>query len=176
MVDIGLRRLTKLTWGVVLIIWALNCQVSKSVWESSNAEIATKQHTYTSEITKSELNEFMKLWPQFKDLGLAEDLVVSYKVEKPSKFVDWKSKVWFVYNRWDVDRFFYVQERANALLQTLKVRRDARLIMDMLEDRNEQIARQMYAVQEKRSLAGEDSKGELMLVAENEDALKKLFN
>lgn len=103
------NRKKRLIWvGVCLLLLfsVFKCQISESVWERSNAEILAKKQNYKAEISKEELDDFIRLWPQFKELGLADDLIVSYEVDRPSKFIDWKSKIWFVYHKWDADRFF----------------------------------------------------------------------
>ena len=81
-----------------------------------------------------------------------------------------------MYHKWDADRFFYVQQRTAALLFALNVRRDAVALMDMLYDRPEQVAQQMFEVQELRSKVGDEDLNELKLVESREAILKKLFN
>ena len=176
MVILNRRRWLILTLFACLIVFVLKCQVSEPGWERSNIEISLKQQNYTAEITAEELDEFIKLWPQFKELGFADDLIVSYRIDRPSKFIDWKSKIWFVYHKWDADRFFYVQQRTAALLFALNVRRDAVALMDMLYDRPEQVAQQMFEVQELRSKVGDEDLNDLKLVESREAILKKLFN
>ena len=217
MVILNRRRWLILTLFACLIVFVLKCQVSEPGWERSNIEISLKQQNYTAEITAEELDEFIKLWPQFKELGFADDLIVSYRIDRPSKFIDWKSKIWFVYHKWDVDVSGYngighsplhgdyglyksanlsgisgngdggtdkyvwwtdkkLYDRTAALLFALNVRRDAVALMDMLYDRPEQVAQQMFEVQELRSKVGDEDLNELKLVESREAILKKLFN
>ena len=76
MVILNRRRWLILTLFACLIVFVLKCQVSEPGWERSNIEISLKQQNYTAEITAEELDEFIKLWPQFKELGFADDLIV----------------------------------------------------------------------------------------------------
>lgn len=172
------NRKKRLIWGgvcLLLLFSVFKCQISESVWERSNAEILAKKQNYKAEISKEELDDFIRLWPQFKELGLADDLIVSYEVDRPSKFIDWKSKIWFVYHKWDADRFFYVQQRTTALLYILSVRRNAKALVTQLQNRENEASKQMLAIQEQRSRIGEEDLPELSLVAEKENVLKKLF-
>lgn len=85
------NRKKRLIWGgvcLLLLFSVFKCQISESVWERSNAEILAKKQNYKAEISKEELDDFIRLWPQFKELGLADDLIVSYEVDRPSKFID----------------------------------------------------------------------------------------
>lgn len=86
-----------------------------------------------------------------------------------------KSKIWFVYHKWDADRFFYVQQRTTALLYILSVRRNAKALVTQLQNREDEASKQMLAIQEQRSRIGEEDLPELSLVAEKENVLKKLF-
>lgn len=164
-----------LTLCVCLFLLVLQCHVTELIWDRSRAEILTKQQSYTVAVTAEELEDFIKIWPQYKELGFADDLIVSYKINRPSKFLDWKSKVWFVYHRWDADRFFYVQQRIAALLYTLSVRRNAESLITMLKNRPEPVAKQMLEIQRQRSLSGQNELSELKLVEGKETILKKLF-
>lgn len=170
------HRILWLVIGICLILYITKCQVTETAWERSNLEILTKQQSYKAEITEEELDDFIRLWPQYEELGFDDGFVVSYQVERPSQLLDWKSKVWFVYHKWDADRFFYVQQRISALLYTLNIRRNAKALIRQLKEREDtSIVRQMMKVQKQRSKAGEGNKTELQLVAAREEVLKKLF-
>ena len=175
MVISGNKRLMLLVLCVCLILSVLKCQVAELGWDRFKEEIAVKQQGYTEKISAEELDDFISLGTQFKELGWADDLMVSYKISRPSKFMDWKSKMWFVYHKWDADRFFYVQQRLSALLYTLSVRRNAEALITMLQDRTEPVAKQMLEIQKQRSLSGQEDLDELKLVESKEEVLKKLF-
>ena len=170
------KRLAWFVVGIFLILYVVRCQVTETVWNQANLEIAAKQQNYTAEITENELNSFIKLYPQYKELGFDNGFTISYQTTNPSKWLDWKSKIWFVYHQWDADRFFYVQQRISALLFTLNIRRNAKALIKQLKTRPESSAvRQMLELQRQRSKAGEGNKTELQLVAAREEVLKKLF-
>ena len=175
MVISGNKRLMMLVLCVCLIFSVLKCQVAELGWERFKEEIAEKQQKYTEKISAEELDDFISSWAQFKKLGWADDLMVSYKISSPSKFMDWKIKIWFVYHKWDADRFFYVQQRLSALLYTLSVRRHAEELISMLQNRTDSVAKQMLEIQKQRSLSGQEDLDELNLVESKEEVLKKLF-
>ena len=170
------KRLAWLIIGIILILYVAKCQVTETVWKQANREISAKQQDYTTEITETELNDFIKLFPQYKELGFDDGLTVSYQVARPSKWLDWKSKIWFVYHQWDADRFFYVQQRIAALLFTLSIRRNAKALIKQLAAWPESSAvQQMLELQKQRSEAGEGGVTELQLIEQKEEILKKLF-
>ena len=170
------KRLFWLMICIFLIFYVSKCQVTETVWERANLEIIAKQQNYKAEITAAELDDFIRLWPQYKQLKLNSGLVVSYQVEKPSDLLDWKSKVWFVYHRWDADRFFYVQQRIAALLYTLSTQRNAEALLRQLRERKKSsIVKQMIEVQEQRRKSGDGYQSELDLIAARESVLKELF-
>lgn len=170
------KRLFWLMICIFLIIQVSKCQVTETIWNRANLEIIAKQQNYKAEITASELDDFIRLWPQYKQLKLNNGLIVSYHVKKTSDLLDWKSKIWFVYHRWDADRFFYVQQRIAALLYTLNTRRDAEALLRQLRGRKKSsIVKQMIEVQELRRKSGDGYQSELDLIAARENVLKKLF-
>ena len=175
MVKRNQQRFILLTCGVLLILAVLRCQITEPVWKQSEREISYKQQKYTDVITREELNDFIRLWPQFKELGMADDMIVSYRIDRPSKFIDWKTKVWFVYHRWDADRFFYVQQRLISLLHTLGARRNAQALLSQLEGRDDEISKSMIDLQKKRMNTGHDDEAELRMVEQKEKILKKMF-
>ena len=176
MVITGWKRLFWLMICIFLIIQVSKCQVTETIWNRANLEIIAKQQNYKAEITASELDDFIRLWPQYKQLKLNNGLIVSYHVKKTSDLLDWKSKIWFVYHRWDADRFFYVQQRIAALLYTLSTRRDAEALLRQLRGRKKSsIVKQMIEVQELRRKSGDGYQSELDLIAARENVLKKLF-
>lgn len=172
----NLNKLMYLVLCGVLIVGVLKCQISESGWDRSVKEISLKQQHYRVEITAAELDSFIKLWPQFKKLGFADDLIVSYQIERPSKFVDWKTKIWFVYHKWDADRFFYVQQRIASLLHTIGVRRNAKALIKLLENREDEVSKSMIDLQKKRYDAEQIDLNELNLVLAKETVLKELFD
>jgi len=175
MVEAKLLRFTMLSVCIALLALVLKCQMPESGWQRSVAEIARKQQNYRAVVTSEEINSFILLWPQFKELGFADNLVVSYRIDRPSKFLNWQTKMWFVYHKWDADRFFYVQQRLAYLLYMLKVRRNAKSIISQLEERKSKLALSMIDLHQKRMEINDSNDAELALVEQNEQTLRKLF-
>ena len=59
------HRILWLVIGICLILYITKCQVTETAWERSNLEILTKQQSYKAEITEEELDDFIRLWPQY---------------------------------------------------------------------------------------------------------------
>ena len=76
MVISGNKRLMLLVLCVCLILSVLKCQVAELGWDRFKEEIAVKQQGYTEKISAEELDDFISLWTQFKELGWADDLMV----------------------------------------------------------------------------------------------------
>ena len=64
------KRLFWLMICIFLIIQVSKCQVTETIWNRANLEIIAKQQNYKAEITASELDDFIRLWPQYKQLKL----------------------------------------------------------------------------------------------------------
>ncbi len=172
---INLRRIMFVVLGILSIILILKCQITETTWQRSNKEIELKKQGYKTELSQEEINAFIRVWPEFKKLGFADDLIVSYKIDSPSKFIDWKTQIWFVYHKWDADRFFYVQQRLVSLLHSLGVKRNAHALIAHLEKRNDDLSKDMILLQKRRIEAEEGTSKELEMVAEKETVLRKMF-
>jgi hypothetical protein len=137
--------------------------------------MARKRAAYELEITPAEISAFVRLWPEFKQLGLDKDFNVSYMVLLPSEAADWKRKLWFRYHQWDADRFFYVQQRIGYLLQAIEIRRDAQNILDSLSGRYDELSEQLCELQRLRIKSATMSFAEMLAVSSREEQLRELL-
>lgn len=175
MVKNGVSRTIYFVFGLLAIIWIVNINLTKTSWEKSKEAMAKKSSSYSVEITEEELREFMKFWPEFKQIGLFSKKETSYSPLKPSQTVNWIMRFWFVYHRLDADRFFYVQQRLIYLLQAMEVQRNAQNIIDQLEDREDELSLQMIELQNSRIKAQNLAFNELIMVSAHEEELRELF-
>ncbi|MBR1825198.1 MAG: hypothetical protein IJ770_01255 [Alphaproteobacteria bacterium] len=177
MVKQGLGRTMFLLIGLVLIFAILRCQIWENPADRLNRIMAQKRAQYTIDIHAKELDEFLKLLPEYKKFGFDKDFYVPYLDVLPSGALDWKKRIWFLYHHWDANRFYYVQQRLIYLLQALEIRRDAQAIIDLVLSKEEidDVAEQMIELQKQRIKAAEMSFSELILISAREKELKKLL-
>ena len=177
MVKQGLGQTMCFLICLVLIFAVLRFQIGENPTDRYSQIMTQKRAQYTIEIHAKELNEFVKLFPEYKKLGFDKDFYVPYLDTLPSGALDWKKKIWFMYHHWDADRFYYVQQRLIYLLQALEIRRDAQAIIDLVMSENEidKVSEQMIALQQQRIKAAEMSFSELILISAREKELRKLL-
>lgn len=175
MVKVNLRRTAYFLLCLLLIIFVCRLELVHTAWEKAGEALSAKRTWYSSELSAKEIQSFMRLWPEFNELKLSGDKNISYLAELPSQSVNWKAKVWFTYNQWDIDRFFYVQQRLIYLLQAVEIRRNALGIIAQLEGREDELAQQMIQLQEDRIRGQEMAFKELLIVSAKEKELKELF-
>ena len=160
---------------VIAIILVCRCQLGESPMAQYERIMGQKRASYGVEITPAEVSSFMRLWPEFKKLGLDKDFNIWYLTALPSEAADWKRKLWFRYHHWDANRFFYVQQRIGYLLQAIEIRRDAQNILDDLADRKDALSEQLKELQRMRIKAATMSFSELMSVSSRENQLRELL-
>ncbi|MBP1532107.1 MAG: hypothetical protein ILA52_01240 [Alphaproteobacteria bacterium] len=176
MVKINLKRIMFLMLGLLLISLVLKCSVFHSYWDIAADKIMAKRMQYNVSVTADELEEFAKLWPQYKEFTETQNnFISSYSPELPSRAISWRERVWFRYHSCDIDRFFYVQQRIDYLLHALDIRRDAQAILDELPNSNDEVTMQMIDLQKRRIAAADMSFSELILVTANEEKLRELL-
>ncbi|MBR1601290.1 MAG: hypothetical protein IJ677_06900 [Alphaproteobacteria bacterium] len=173
MVKHNFKQHLPLILGVLAIITVVKCQVVETSWHRADGIMSEKRSNYREQISADELNEFMKRWPEFNELGLLKDIDLSRM--KVSETLSWKMRWWFVYRHWDAERFFYVYSRLLKLMEELKVRREAESIIKHLSSRKDDLALQMIKLQKKRIRAQGMSANELLLVSSHEKELNKMF-
>ena len=175
MVERGLKETMLFVLGIVAIIFVFRFQLGELPAEHYERIMSRKRATYGMEITPAEVSSFVKLWPEFKKLGMSKDFNISYLVVPPEEAVDWKHKLWFRYHYWDVNRFFYVQQRISYLLQAIQIRRDAQNILDDMDGRNDALSRQLKELQRLRIKAASMSFSELVAVSSREKLLREIL-
>jgi len=175
MVRSKILRCLFLVWSAVFIIFILQCHISETVWFSSQKELREQKKYYTAEISAKELDTFIRYWPEYNKLALAQDMNISYKTELPSRFSDWKTRMWFVYHHLDINRFFYVQQRVISLLRTIETRRRAEALIEEFAASKKKIAIEMVDLQKKILKAEKIDDIEFLIVSAREEKLKELF-
>ena len=134
-----------------------------------------KRANYTKELNKAELEEFIALYPKFKEDMLSIGTDIDYIREYPEN-ANWVTNRWFMYKFWDIGRFFYVQKRAHEALLFAQERQQALKIAEQFKDNEDETAQKLYEMQkEKADDLGDFSSAELQLVTEKAEALKKIF-
>ena len=175
MVKESLKRKMFFVLGMVLIFTVCRCQISYDPFERYDTIMKNKRANYSTSLKTAEVNDFLRLWPKYKELGFDKELYVPYLTVLPDSALNWKQRMWFHYNYWDANRFFYVQQRLNYLLQVLKMRRDAEATINLCSDMEDEVAEQMIELQRRRLDSADISSSELLLVSAKEKELSKLF-
>ena len=175
MVEHSLKKTLFLLIGVIAIIAVCRCHLGESPLAQYDRIMDKKRANYGVEITPAEVSSFMRLWPEFKKLGLDKDFNVWYLTALPEDAADWKRKLWFRYHHWDANRFFYVQQRIGYLLQAIEIRRDAQNILDSLANRKDPLSEQLKDLQRLRIKVATMSFSELLSVSSRENQLRELL-
>ncbi len=149
MVKQSLSRTMFLLLGLVAVFAVLRFQMWENPLDRYDRIIKQKRVQYTIDIHAKELDEFVRLLPEYKRLGLEKDFNVAYLDVLPSKALDWKKKIWFIYHHWDADRFYYVQQRLIYLLQALEIRRNSQGIIDLIAAKEQKMAAKKLAAKNK---------------------------
>lgn len=161
--------------AILLIIGVCHCQISYSPSKRYEEIMSWKRAAYSNDIKAAELQEFIKLMAEYKKLGFDKDFNVSYLDVTPEEALNWYQRLWFKYHYWDANRFFYVQQRVNYLLQALDIHRDAQATLDLLQDREDELSNQMCELQKKRIKATDIPAKEMLLILTKEQELRKLL-
>lgn len=175
MVKESLKRKMFFILGLVMIFAVCRCQISYDPFERYDSIMKNKRANYSTSLKTAEVNDFLRLWPKYKELGFDKELYVPYLTVLPDSALNWKQRMWFHYNYWDANRFFYVQQRLNYLLQVLKMRRDAKATIDLCADMEDEVAEQMIELQRRRLDSADITSSELLLVSAKEKELTELF-
>lgn len=173
MVKHNFKQYLPLILSVLAIIAVARCQVAETTWHRAGGIMAEKRSNYKPQISAEELDEFIKRWPEFNELGLLDNIDLSKA--KVSEILNWKMRLWFVYRHWDAERFFYVHSRLTELLKEMKVRSEAESIIKHLNNRKDDLALQMINLQKKRIKAQKISHNELLLLSSREKELNRMF-
>lgn len=175
MVSGRLKRILFFLFAVLAVIGVSKCQIVESTWHRSDNVMERKRSHYSEEFTAAELKDFMRLWPEFNELGMLNGAELWNLEMHPSNILTWKMRMWFAYRHWDLDRFFYVRERLLSCLEEIKARRMAEDIIEVLSERDDDLAMQMIELQQQIIKAQKISDNELLLITSREDEIKELF-
>ena len=109
-------------WGIL----ALSFGFLFFILTTPMSRLAVWQHFYSTPeknaevITPKEVNAFLDVWPEFLQTNAAngEASQLSLANGKASEVLSPSLKRWFEVKGWDVDRFFYVEQRLRAIIKT----------------------------------------------------------
>lgn len=175
MVSYSLKRTLFLVIGIFCIVMVTKCQVAEITWHRAGEIMEQKRGKYTPGISVSELDGFIRLWPEFNELGMLRDVEILNLEMKPSDVLTWKMRIWFAYRHWDAERFFYVRERILLCMREIQERQVAKDIIEYLKERDDDLAKQMIRLHENRIKAQKITDQELLLISSREGILKQLF-
>jgi len=140
----------------------------------------------TKEISADELEHFLKTWTAYLEnkIDLDEPDKVSLSTDKPSQKVSWRAKMFFDHNCWDVDRFFYVEQRVRSIVNTLYLKKHTTEVAEVLRqlmalegDSAKRAAYQeMIDMQDKIANIEHVSDAELALVEGKEGQISVILN
>lgn len=174
MVKEQLKTLMLWVIAVVVLLQTAQCHIVQTLWSEHQKEISRKSNEANSVLTAEEVDDFMLLWPQYKDLNLkalpSKSLSVAGK-----QTIDWKTKIWFVYHRQDIERFFYVQQRLAELLRQIDIKRNAVAVIKQMNGRQDELSSDMAQQYQRRLNAIQIDEKEIEIIMEREEALKQLF-
>ena len=173
MVKNQLRDLMLWVIAAVLVIELSKCHVAEIAWERHTAAIEMKKTQARTELSTAEIEDFIRLWPQFNELNLNKEAYSSYSVEKEE--LDLPSKIWFVYHQWDDARFSYVYRRLKDLMKAIGEKHHAEAVIKQLKGRTDEISVEMIKAQQRRLKELNLDAEEAARVEAKEDELKKLF-
>lgn len=196
----------KILWRIICIlflIFVFNTKIVHLSWDQADKILSYKRDHYTNELTEYELDDFIRLYPKFQKDGISKRIDVDYLMIYPDS-ADWMTKRWFIYQAWDIDRFFYIKKRTQEAMEIIKARKEAagfakqfsdqinkeneieeqkkknnkyKPVSDNTEDKKYDITRQMLEVHQKRAEdMGDFSPEELELVEKKWQILTELFN
>ncbi len=91
-------------------------------------------------INEQELNSFLKLWQEYMNKGLYKDVPdkVSLLSENFTAKLPVRVNVWLNKNCWTAERFYYVEQRLQAILRTIYLKQHADEVKKVLSEQMEQ--------------------------------------
>lgn len=83
---------------------------------------ATRNFVNNPEVSSDEMHKFLQVWPKYinNDVSKLAVFQVSFKDDLPSKSLNKKVINWLDSKDWNTDRFFYVEQRLRAIVQTIE--------------------------------------------------------
>lgn len=160
---------------VLVLMVAFNIKVVSLSWEQAEKVLKYKRTQYTQELNDYELDEFIRIYPKYKQDEIFQRVDTDVLMQNPEA-ADWVTKRWFIYQAWDIGRFFYVMKRIQKALDIIEIRRAAAGVIAQVEDREDELSQKLLEEQKKRyeSTDGLTDK-ELKLVEDKATVLRKLF-
>lgn len=174
MVKHDLRFLMFWVLAVLLIMVIMRMHIIGYAWDRAAQDIEQKRNEYKVEVSSEELEDFIRLYPKFKDLNLDSD-DLSVKVEENFSLNHLLASVWLFYRRWDFGRFYYVKDRILSVMQALEVQRYSQAVINVLSDQKDEVSREMIKLQEKHLEAEKVDPKEAALIQSKESELKELL-
>ena len=119
--------LDKILWRIIcvlILMFAFNLKIVHLSWEQPRKVLEYKREHYTKNLNEYELDEFIKLYPKFKEYTVKENVDIDKIAESPAS-ADWLTKRWFIYQAWDAQRFFYIKNRAQEAMNIIKMRKES---------------------------------------------------
>lgn len=174
MVKNQLKTLMLWVIAVVVLLQTAQCHVFKTVWSENKQTIMHQKEKMQPLLSAAEIDRFMLLWPQYKEMNLQALPSQSLSVDN-KQIVDWKTKVWFVYHRQDVERFFYIRQRLADLLRQIAIKRNAEAVIKQMLGRQDELSHDMVEQHKRRVKSLQLNDEEVAIISKREDDLKQLF-
>ena len=174
MVKDDLRSLMIWVITVVVVLQAMQCDLSNSIWEKNKTIIAEKQKHYAETLTAEEVEEFIRFWPTYNQLGLSEPDNISLSVNKKTQ-TDWKTKIWFIYHKLDIERFMYIRSRLKDLLISIDKKQRAQAVANQLSHQNDELSKELMQKHQQYADSIKLDAAETKIIKEKEEELKQLF-
>ena len=163
-------------WCIVIafLVQLPHCHVVDLGWRRFQAEISRKQTEYTTAVTEAELEDFIRLWPEFNSLNLQDNRNASYGIET-TPHLNFKTRLWFLYHKWDAQRFFYIRQRVEEILRIIKLKSNARALIDQLSASKDELSQEMVELQKQRLDTNLFGAEEIMLIQKHQSTLEQLL-
>ena len=174
MVKNQLKTLMLWVIAVVVLMYMAQCHIFKTVWSENELIIARENRHLQEKLNAAEIDKFIRLWPQYKELKLKALPNKSLSITE-KQTPDWKTNIWFVYHQQDVERFFYVRQRLEELLRKIAIKRNASAVIKQMQENQNELARDMVEQHERRIASLHLNEQEVALIIEREEDLKQLF-
>lgn len=102
---------------LVIAIWAFRGKPDNSLIQQENALPAAS----SAEVSGDEINSFLYVWSDYvqQNISPVGRSAVSLESGRPEDSLSETARLWLVEHGWKPARFFYVQQRLRAILQTL---------------------------------------------------------
>lgn len=174
MVKDDLRTLMIWVIAVVVVLQAMQCNLSNSIWQQNKDIIAEKQKYYAETLTAAEVDEFIRYWPVYNQLDLSEPNDISLSINKKPQ-TDLKTKIWFVYHKLDFERFMYVRLRLKDLLISIDKKQRAQAVANQLSHQKDDLSKELMQKHQQYADSIKLDAAETEIIKEKEEELKQLF-